>query len=344
MPADSQPKPPRKSDRKFPDHLPRIERIVDLPEDRREGLKLIGYDEIETLEWIRPELRVRVNKYAKYVQPVEKNRVDDEPSIISPERPTGLVAGDRFDRCRSHCLETLLSPAVLPPSSPVAGSDWTPSRSTLANIESSVEFALRPLAERLRPFLKTDACVDCDDTGVVLITPQAIPGLSNHPRPERIGEVLEKAIASGKPSIQANFWGYYASRLPVVAFDFTVSRHRDGPGDVLADYEGTLLGDCWSGLQKIDVRSDSRITFAACWAHARRKIDERRIAFPIQVAKLKSLIRMLYGIEDQIKDLNDAVRLSWRQCLSRHVPGLIDEHLRSETMSSPKVLPKSNLG
>ncbi len=67
LPADSQPKPPRKSDRKFPDHLPRFERIVDLPEDRREGLKLISYDEVETLEWIRPELRVRVNKYAKYV-------------------------------------------------------------------------------------------------------------------------------------------------------------------------------------------------------------------------------------------------------------------------------------
>lgn len=33
-------KPPAKNDRKFPEHLPRVERIVDLPEDRREGLKL----------------------------------------------------------------------------------------------------------------------------------------------------------------------------------------------------------------------------------------------------------------------------------------------------------------
>ena len=103
---------------------------------------------------------------------------------------------------------------------------------TLQNIERSVEFALRPLAEHLRSYLKTDHTIGCDDTGVLLITPQTMPDLSDHPRGERIGEVFEKAIAAGKPSIKANFWGYYASRLPVVAFDFTVSRHRDGPDDV----------------------------------------------------------------------------------------------------------------
>ena len=126
---------------------------------------------------------------------------------------------------------------------------------------------------------------------------------------------MKRRLRSGKPSIKANLWGYYASRLPVVAFDFTVSRHRDGPDDVLGDFEGNLIGDCWSGFQKIDVRSDSRITFAACWAHARRKIDECRSAFPIQVAKLESLIRMLYDVEDQIKELDDAERLARRQSL-----------------------------
>lgn len=335
-------KPPVKNDRKFPEHLPRIERIIDLPEDRREGLKLIGYDEVETLEWIRPELRVRVNKYAKYVHPANQNQ-----GVTSPERPTGLVEGDRFDASVGVEVVAWKYFYHLPfyrQQDLFAGSGWTPSRSTLANIETAVEFTLRPLAEHLRSFLKTDTCVGCDDTGVVLITPRTMPDLSNHPRGDRISEVFAKAIESGKPSIKANFWGYYASRLPVVAFDFTVSRHRDGPDDVLGDYEGTLLGDCWSGFQKIDVRSDSRITFAACWAHARRKIDECRSAFPIQVAKLESLIRMLYDIEDQIKELGDVERLARRQSLSSHVLGQIDEYLASDQMSSPKVLPKSNLG
>ena len=305
-------------------------------------MKLIGYDEVETLEWIRPELRVRVKKYAKYAHPVEKAR-----GVTSPERPTGLSLGDRFDASIGVEVVAWKYFYHLPfyrQQDLFGGSGWTPNRSTLANIEAAVEFSLRPLAEHLWSYLKTDTCVGCDDTGVVLITPQIMPDLSGHPRSERISEVFEKAIRTGKPSIKANFWGYYASRLPVVAFDFTVSRHRDGPDDMLGDYKGTVIGDCWSGFQKIDVRSESRIEFAACWAHARRKIDECRRTFPIQVAKLESLIRMLYDLENQIKELDDAERLARRQSLSRHVLGLIDDYLSGESMSSPKVLPRSNLG
>ena len=336
------PKRPRKDDRKFPSHLPRYERVIDVPEAQREGLKLIGYDEVETLELIRAELRVRVNKYAKYAHPVDKTQ-----GIVSPERPTGLVDGDRFDA--SIGVEVVGAKYFyhMPfyrQQDWFAGSGWTPSRSTLANIEASVEFALRPLAEYLRCFMKQDTCIGCDDTGMLLITPEVVPDLSGHPRGDRISEVLAKAIADKKPSINANMWGYYASRLPVVAFDFTVSRHRDGPDDVLSDFEGFLLGDCWSGFQKIEMRSDLRIEFAACWAHARRKIDECRSAFPIQVAKLESMIRMLYDIEDQIKTLDDAERLARRQSLSRHVLGLIEQYLESEAMSIKQVLPKSNLG
>jgi len=156
--------------------------------------------------------------------------------------------------------------------------------------------------------------------------------------------VLAKAIADGKPSIKANMWGYDASRLPMVAFDFTVTRHRDRPDDVLSDFEGNLIGDCWSGFQKIDVRSDSRITFAACRAHARRKIHECRSAFPIQMAKLESLIRMRYDVQEQIKELDHTERLSRRQSLSRHVLGLIEQYLESDAMTTLKVSPKSNLG
>ena len=335
-------KRPSKSDRKFPEHLPRIEKIIDLPPEQREGLKLIGYDEVETLEWIRPQLRVRLNKYAKYA-----HRTDKTQGISSPERPTGLVEGDRFDA--SVAVEVVAWKYFyhLPfyrQQDLFAGSGWTPSRSTLVNLETAVDFALSPLAGYLQSLLKTDSCVGCDDTSVVLLTPKQMPDLSNHPRRERISQVLGEAIAEGKPSISAKVWGYYASRLPMVAFDFTVSRHRDGPDDVLADFEGTLIGDCWSGFQKINVRSDSRIKFAACWAHARRKIDECRGAFPAQVAKLESLIRMLYDIEDQIRELDDAQRLARRQSLSRHVLGLIEAYLSSEPMQSPTVLPKSKLG
>jgi transposase len=333
---------PAKSDRKFPEYLPRYEKIVDLTEAKREGLVLIGYDEVESLECTAAELKVRVTKYAKYAHPVDKTK-----GIVTPERPPGLVEGDRFDASIGVEVVAWKYFYHLPfyrQQDMFAGSGWTPSRSTLQNIEAAVEFALRPLAEYLRSVLKQDQTVGCDDTGVLLITPPSMPDLSDHPRADRIGEVVGHAIESGKPSINAKMWGYYASRLPVVVFDFTVSRHRDGPDEVLDDYEGNLIGDCWSGFQKIEMRSDSRIKFAACWAHARRKIDECRSAFPDQVAKLESLIRMLYDVEDQIKVLDDEARRARRQSLSRHVLDQIDAYLNSEAMRSVKVLPKSNLG
>ena len=214
------------SDRKFPDHLPRIERIVDLPEDVREGLKLIGYDEVETLEWKRPELRDRVTSTPNtFTRPIRSQ------GIISPERPTGLVEGDRFDASIGVEVVAWKYFYHMPfyrQQDLFAGSGWTPSRSTLANIETSVEFALRPLAEYLRSYLKTDARVGCDDTGVVLITPQTMPDLSDHPRRKRIVEKLEKRSTqasraskrtSGATTHHVSRWSRSTSRSVVTATD-----------------------------------------------------------------------------------------------------------------------------
>ena len=54
--------------------------------------QLIGYDATETLVYRRPELYVLVKKYPKYV-------CANEPAcgVASPERPTSLVEGDRYD-------------------------------------------------------------------------------------------------------------------------------------------------------------------------------------------------------------------------------------------------------
>jgi hypothetical protein len=63
---------------KFPEHLPRYEKIVDLPEEQKAGKTFIGYDEVETLEFERARLRVRVTKYAKYA--VARGRTEPRTS------------------------------------------------------------------------------------------------------------------------------------------------------------------------------------------------------------------------------------------------------------------------
>ncbi len=100
---------------------------------------------------------------------------------------------------------------------------------------------------------------------------------------------------------------------PAQVFDFTVSRHRDGPDEFLADYAGKLMADCYSGYQNIELRSGSRIQRGACWAHARRKVFDGRSSHPLESSVLLALIGQLYDIEDRAKALSPNERQQLRQ-------------------------------
>ena len=94
------------------------------------------------------------------------------------------------------------------------------------------------------------------------------------PKARRIAEVFAEAKAANKPSINAKMWAYRGVNIKLNVFDFTVSRHRDGPLDFFEGYSGTLVGDCYSGFESIVVDSDGAMVRAACNAHARRHIDK----------------------------------------------------------------------
>jgi len=331
---------PRAASEKFPAHLPRYEKIIDLPEEEKAGKVLIGYDEVETLEFERARLRVRVTKYAKYADPQRPQR-----GVASPPRPTGLVEGDRFDT--SLAVEILAARFFyhLPyyrQQDVFAGCGWTPSRSTLLNIVTASEFVLQPLAQSYRDLIPEVDLLGCDETPVTLIVPPVLPELDpRDPRTPRILEVLSAAQATGRPSVQARMWAYRAIELPFNVFDFTVSRHRDGPDEVLADFQGILLGDCWSGFQKIELRSALRIQRAACWAHARRKLYECRANHPRHTTVLLSLIRQLYDLEERARLWTAAQRLALRQEDSLRVLKQMRQYLEGPQLE--RLLPKSDL-
>ena len=102
--------------------------------------------------------------------------------------------------------------------------------------------------------------------------------LDDDPKSKCIAEVFAAARAEKKPSVTARMWVYRSVAVLLNVFDFTVSRHRDGPDQFLIDsqFTGTLLADCYSGYQGITLRSDARIARAACNAHARRKLFDAR--------------------------------------------------------------------
>jgi len=330
----------RGRDEKFPAHLPRYEKIFDLPDDQKAGKTFLGYDEVETLEFERAKLRVRVTKYAKYVDSQQP-----QLGVSSPERPTGLVEGNRFDT--SVAVEILACRFFyhLPyyrQQDMFASCGWTPSRSTLLNIVTASEFVLQPLAQYYRDLFQEIDLLACDETPVTLIVPPRLPELDpRDPRTPRIIEVLSAAQEKGRPSVQARMWAYRSLEAPFNVFDFTVSRHRDGPDEMLSDFTGLLMGDCWSGFQKIELRSNSRIQRGACWAHARRKLDACRENHPRHTTVLLALIRQLYDLEDRAKLWTPQQRLELRQRESVRVLNQIRAYLDGPELE--RLLPKSDL-
>ena len=178
----------------LPDHLPRYEVEANVSEDvkhcpRHGERTLIGYDSVESLVFRRPELRVRVTKYPKYAC-VGKT----DCGVASPERPTGLVEGDRYDTSVAAEIITAKYGFHLPvyrQQDLFAGCGWAPQRSTLLNILVASAFAIRPLAEHIKRVVLTGDIVGTDDTRVTLLLPATIPKAdASDPKSGRIHEVF----------------------------------------------------------------------------------------------------------------------------------------------------------
>ena len=110
-------------------------------------------------------------------------------------------------------------------------------------------------------------------------------------------------------------WVYRGVHVPLNVFDFTVSRHRDGPDLFLIEhgYQGTLLGDCYGANTGICMRSSGAIVHAACTAHARRKIEAMLPYHPRHAPALMDMFGELYDIEHRGQKLDAAGLLDLRQ-------------------------------
>jgi transposase len=330
----------------LPEHLPRVEVEAPVPDEVKHCAehgerKLIGYDRIEKLMFKRPKLWVQVMLYAKYACAAEA-----ACGIASPERPTSLVEGDRYDTSIAAEVITDKYAYHLPTyrqQDKFAGSGWVPSRSTLLNLLTASAFVIHPLVEHFKRLVLASGRVGTDDTTLTLLLPQNIPPLDEHdPRSKRIHEVLSKAIEEGQPSVTARMWAYRGVIVPLNVFDFTVSRHRDGPDLFLKNFTGTIVADCYSGYSGITLRTDGAIARAACNAHARRKVFDARDNYPLEASVLLAKYQQLYDLEDRAKTMSADERLLLRQAEAVPVWASMREWLDSETAA--RVVPKSKLG
>ncbi len=337
-------KPRKARDESLPAHLPRYEVTLEAAAEVKHcaehgARKLIGHDRQETLEFERPKLKVRVTLIPKYV-------CEGQPAcgVQEAPRPEGLVEGNRYDTSVAAEIVTAKYGFHLPiyrQQDYFAGGGWTPSRGTLLNILVAAAACIRPFVLYLREQVLASGVLGTDETRTTLLlppeTPAAIPGDA---KSQRIHEVFAKARAEGQPSVSGRMWAYRSLTVPINVFDFTVSRHRDGPDEFLVagNFTGTMLADCYSGYQGITLRSETRIERAACNAHARRKIFDARASEPLLASRFLAIYQALYDIEDRGKTLSCAEREALRAAEARPVWQRLRELLDGEAVA--RVLPK----
>ena len=335
-------KPRKPRNEALPDHLERREVKLPDPEEvanNPDAWKFIDYDRQETLMFERPKLWVLVTLIAKYAF-----KGKPEKGVVESPRPVGLVEGNRYDTSVAAEIITGKYGFHMPiyrQQDYFAGSGWTPARSTLLNILVASATVIRPFIRYLRDEVIASGLLGTDDTRVTLLLPPEIPqAREGDPKSQRIHEVFTAARAKGATSVSGRIWAYRSLIAPINVFDFTVSRHRDGPDEFLvaSDFTGTILADCYSGYQGIALRSDARIVRAACNAHARRKVFDARTNQPLLASRFLAIYQELYDIETRGKTLSCEDRQVLRASEARPVWDRLRELVDSEAAS--RVLPK----
>jgi transposase len=198
------------------------------------------------------------------------------------------------------------------------------SRSTLCDWLAACAALLRPLYERMVRDVLQSRALHTDDTTVKMRDPPT--------------HLLSTA----------RLWGYLGDGAhPYNVFDFTVNRRRDGPQQFLADYQGYLHADAFSGYDGLYLpnagTATPRILEVACNAHARRKFYEARSSDALRSHQALAYYRQLYELERsaQRNDFSEAQRLQMRQELSLPILTQLQQWLQSQRA---EVLPKSPLG
>ena len=169
-------------------------------------------------------------------------------------------------------------------------------RSSMAQWVGICGVRLKPLADALKTFILGHGVVHADETPVALLAP-----------------------GKGKTR-KAYVWVYRTTDFVAeraVWFDFCAGRSGEHPRRVLADFDGTLVTDDYSGYHALHARG---ITGALCMAHARRKLFEAHAFNGSEIAGWAvTLIARLYEIERDARGLEPEARRLLRQARSKPI-------------------------
>jgi transposase len=136
-------------------------------------------------------------------------------------------------------------------------------------------------------------------------------------------------------------WVYYDPVAKLVLFDYRPGRSRAGPNDILKNFCGHLQIDGYDGYN--DVIAQPQVIAVGCWAHVRRYFEQAQDNDRVRSEWMLSKIQELYAIERQAREaalsFQERDQLRQEQALS-----ILAEIKIWLDVNRTAVLPKSTIG
>lgn len=297
-------------------HLPRREEVIE-PEDLQEGAIKIGEAVTEILEYEPATIYVR-----KIVRPKYIASSNDEQTIITiADLPTlPIPKGNAGAGILAHILVSKFVDH-LPFYRQVKmfkRQDVVIAESTINGWFNATCNLLDPLYEALKQKLLSATYIMADETPMPVLTKDKLG--STH---------------------KGYHWVYYDPVNKLVLFDYQKTRSREGPNNMLENFNGYLQTDGYVAYKNL--KNQKNITLLACMAHARRKFEHAKDNDHKRSKEALIMFQQLYDIErtaredelsyDQIKQLRQQESLP----LLNEMENWLKENIN-------QVLPKSAIG
>jgi transposase len=297
----------------LPEHLPRIETLVDV-EDKTcpccsGALHLIGEDRAERLDIVPAQLRVLVMRRPKYAC-----RACEDVVVQAPAPARLIEGGLATEAAVAHVVVGKYADhlPLYRQAQIYARRGIKLDRSTLADWVGRAAFLLRPVHERLLETLKRSQKLFADET----TAPVLDPGRGR----TKTGQLWAYA-RDDRP------WG--GSDPPAVAYVYAPDRKAERPIAHLQGFAGLLQVDGYGGYRVLAEKSGVRLAF--CWAHVRRRFYELAAAGPAPIAsEALERIKILYAVEADTRGQEPEARRAARQEKSRPVVEALEPWLRAK--------------
>jgi transposase len=300
----------------FPEQLPRKEVIYDLLDSEKEGMKCIGEERSEKLDIIPAKIQVIVTIRKKYAS----------------------IDGD-------GTIKTAVAPKELLPKS-IAGS------SLIAYIITSKYVDALPLYRQEKIFERISADLNRSSMArwMIKVSEQLVPLYNlledicleqNHLQMDETRVQVLKEDGKKATSKSYMWVRRTAGENPIVLYDYDATRSGEVPLKLLDGFKGILQVDGYDGYSKVCDKNN--LIRAGCWDHARRKFFDASKSSKGKGTgkKIVNILKKVYKIEDQIKNLSLDERYKIRQ---DKIKSILDDLKKDIDELRVKVTPDSLLG